>query len=209
MKLLLSSDGKTAIENLGLVCNKPYKNLKVAWVITATKTDENLNFLDRDLHYFLKNGIEPNIYDIKGKTLQNFEDDLEKFDIIFMEGGNTFYLLQAIRESKFDKYLKNWLKTKPYVGVSAGTYVACPTIEMATWKHPNREKFGIDDLNALGLVDFLITVHYKEEYLDFIRKGMHDSKKELRILKDGQALLVEDNNITLVGDQEKLGNELL
>lgn len=208
MKLLLSSDGKTAIENLNLVCNKANKELKVAWIITATKTDENSNFLDRDLQIFLDNEIRPNIYDIKSKSSDDFESDLAEFDVLFMEGGNTFYLLNAIRESKFDQYLSNWLKSKPYVGVSAGTYVTCPTIEMATWKRPDRNMHGVQDLTGLGLVDFLITVHYKDEYAEFIRQGMVNSNKELKILKDGQALLVENSNITLIGDQQEIDNLL-
>lgn len=204
MHLILSSDGKTAIQNIKEITDKNPLNLKVAWIITASKTDENSSFLNYDLDAFLKEGITPTIYDIKGRDIERIKEDLKDMDIIFMEGGNTFYLLQAIRETGFDTFLKEWIKTKPYAGVSAGSYVACPTIEMATWKHPDRDTHGLSDLTGLGFVDFLVTVHFKNEHLDSIREGMKNSEYELRILKDGQALLIENENVTLLGNQNSL-----
>ncbi len=131
MKLLLSSDGKTAIENIEKVSNIPLSKLNIAWIITASKTDENSSFLNLDLQEFLHKGIKPIIYDIKGKKIETIKNELSSIDIIFVEGGNTFYLLKAIRESGFDKFLKEWVQTKPYIGVSAGSYIACRSVAEA------------------------------------------------------------------------------
>lgn len=117
IKLLLSSDGKTAIDNIQRVTDKPLPELKLAWIITASKTDENSSFLNWDLEAFLEKEITPMIYDIKGRDIERIKADLEGVDVIFVEGGNTFYLLQAMRESGFDKFLLEWVKTRPYVGV--------------------------------------------------------------------------------------------
>jgi len=66
MNLLLSSNGKTAIENISHVWNKDIAP-KIAWIITAAKTNENSNFLNRDLQEFLLKGFLPQIYDINQK----------------------------------------------------------------------------------------------------------------------------------------------
>jgi len=200
MNLLLSSDGKTAIQNISKVCSK--ENPKIAWIITASKTKENSNFLNWDLQEFIKQGITPHIYDINNKTLDDFSKDFVDFDLIYMEGGNSFYLLNSIRESGFDKFLEEWIVSKPYIGVSAGSYVTCPTIEMATWKHADRDRHGLTDLAGLNFVDFLVTVHYDEKYKEFIKKGKENSEYPLKIIKDGQALLIQDDKVTLLGNQE-------
>jgi dipeptidase E len=200
MNLLLSSDGKTAIQNISKVCSK--EDPKIAWIITASKTKENSNFLNLDLQEFIKQGITPHIYDINNKTVDDFLKDFVDFDLIYMEGGNTFYLLNSIRESSFDKFLEEWVVSRPYIGVSAGSYVICPTIEMATWKHADRDRHGLTYLAGLNFIDFLVTAHYDEKYKESIKRGKENTEYPLWIIKDGQALLIQNNTVTLLGDQE-------
>ena len=51
-------------------------------------------------------------YDIEGKTSKELKAKVKNFDIIFISGGNNFYLLKIIRESGFDTVLKKWLRQK-------------------------------------------------------------------------------------------------
>lgn len=200
MKLLLSSDGPIAIENLDKLVSDT-KKIKIAWVITAAKTKENLNFLGNDLDHFLAKGYHPHIYDIDGKHPEDFEHDLADYNLIFIDGGNTFYLLKSMKESGFDNFLKKWVTSKPYIGVSAGSYVACPNIDMATWKHPDRDHHGLTDLQALSFVNFLLTVHYTDKYKQFVDIGKSQTNLPVKILRDGQALLIMDDNITPIGEK--------
>ncbi len=119
-------------------------------------------------------------------------------------GGNTFYLLKAIRESGFDEVIKDLVdKGVPYVGTSAGSYVACPTIERATWKHQDKyDRCGITDFTGMNLVPFLVTAHYVSEFEPKIRKGISETKYPTKILMDGQAILVQDNNYQFLGGEE-------
>jgi dipeptidase E len=205
MNMLLSSTGKTAIENINLICKKSPEDIRLAWIITAAKSDSNACFLDADLQIMLKSGINPHLYDISKKTYDEFEDELGDFDVLFMEGGNTFYLMRRIRETGFDRYLDKWVKNgRPYLGASAGSYIVCPTVEMSTWKKADRNRYGLNDLNGLGYVDFLITAHYKDEYKDLVQKGASKTSYPLKVLKDGQALLVQDGGVELIGDQDEV-----
>ena len=93
--------------------------------------------------------------------------------MIYVCGGNTFYLLYKIQESGFDKIIKQFVESgKLYFGVSAGSYVVCPTIEMAYWKHPDRNDVGLEDLTGLSIVPFLITVHFEPKYTQDIKKSI-------------------------------------
>lgn len=91
-------------------------------------------------------------------------------------------------------------KGVPYIGVSAGSYIACPTVEMATWKHQDKNTCGLKDLSALGLVPFLMSVHYTNDYEEILKREIAKTNYEVKILSDDQALLVENDEVKLVGN---------
>jgi len=138
--------------------------------------------------------------DIKGKNEKELRKMLKDKDIVYVQGGNTFYLLKYVKESGFDKVVKELIqKGLIYIGVSAGSYIACPTIEMALWKDQDKNIVGLEDLTALNLVPFLLSVHYILEYKEIIKKGISSSKYPVKMLTDDQAILVRDNKVELVG----------
>ena len=126
---------------------------------------------------------------------------LEDKDAVYVEGGNTFYLLKAVRESGFDQVIKKLIERGvAYVGSSAGSYIACPTIEMSTWKKPGEEKnnFGVTDLTAMNLVPFLLKAHCTPEKMEFLKEKIAKAQYPVKILSDGQAILVKDDKVELV-----------
>ena len=145
--------------------------------------------------------------DIEEKTEDIWRELLKDKDVVLMAGGNTFYLLKAVRESGFEKVIKELIeKGMVYAGSSAGSYVACPTIETATWKKPGEEKerFGVTDLTAMNLVPFLFKAHYDPEEKEMLKEKISEAKYETKILKDGQAILVEGDNYKLVSEWEEI-----
>jgi len=185
---------------------KPPASLKLAYVTTASKVEENKDFVERDRKILIELGFQMEEIDIEGKDYEELKILLKNKDIIFVQGGNTFYLLKHVRSSGFEREVKELLEQGViYVGVSAGSYVACPTIDMATWKHQDRERYGVTDLNAMNLVPFLLSVHYnREKYREALLSGAKDTKLPLRILTDDQALLVKDREVTLIGSPDEV-----
>ena len=52
------------------------------------------------------------------------EININEFDVMYMMGGNTFYLLNIIRKTGFDKNIKEFINSgKIYVGSSAGSEI--------------------------------------------------------------------------------------
>ncbi len=65
-----------------------------------------------------------------------------------------------MRRSGFYKMIKPLLKTRIYVGVSAGSMVAGPSIEICQTKIiKDKNKVGLKDLTGLSLVDFVVLPH--------------------------------------------------
>ena len=206
--LLLTSEGvPKELEQVFLShLPKPVGELRVSFVTTATYGDDDnptwLEYYRLQLRSFGIKHIED--LDFKGKSQNDLERILSNKDIIFVNGGNTFYLLYWVRKSGFDKILPKLLqKNKLYVGVSAGSYIACPTIEQAAWKRQDRNKIGLDDLNALSLVPFLIMAHFEEKWRTAVENAAKHTRYPIVALNDTQAVLVENDNCKVVGKGKK------
>lgn len=203
--LLLFSSLRLLINGLPPVLGKPWREFKMVHVITASKGVTNLEYLERNRAFFKKEGYQCEELDLDGKGEDELRKILSKKELVYVEGGNSYYLLKSIRESGFDKVVKELLpKGLIYVGGSAGSYVACPNIEMATWKHQDRDRFGVTDFTAMNLVPFLLSVHYKPEYRDIVKEKISQVKYPIKILTDEQALLVKGGEVELVGNQEEV-----
>lgn len=205
--LLLSSGGMLEMKDeIMKLLQEPAYDVKVAFITTAAKPEENLDYLQKDWS-IMKDELGFNVeeVDIEGKNEHELLKLLEENDIIYVEGGNTFYLLNAMRQCNFEKVIRNLLKQgKVYIGVSAGSIVAGKTIRTSNWKNPEPD-FGVKDLKGLNLVPFDIFVHYQPEHAEVIKQNMPNSKKrlkDLKILTDKQAILVQGKEVDLIGEGE-------
>ncbi|MHC4838644.1 MAG: dipeptidase PepE [Planctomycetota bacterium] len=82
---------------------------------------------------------------------------VENCDGVYVGGGNTFRLIDSLhRLGLVDAIRRRVGEGLPYMGVSAGTNVACPTM-MTTNDMPIVQPPSFD---ALGLVPFQVNAHY-------------------------------------------------
>ncbi len=202
--LLLTSAGivpEIRQDFISLLRKKPEEN-KVAFVTTAAYSEsKNPTWMEKDRKILYGCGIKQIVdLDLKDCKQKELEQILSDKDIIFVNGGNTFYLLKWVRESGFDKVVPHFLKRgRLYVGVSAGSYIACPTIEQATWKHQDRNRVGLTNFAALGLVPFLITAHFEENYRTIVQRAAQRTTYPIVALSDTQAVLVKDGKVNVLG----------
>lgn len=136
---------------------------------------------------------------LKGAKLKK---KLEEVDIIYVGGGNVFYLLNMMRKSGFTKILPKLVRQgKGYIGSSAGSYVACPTIEAGTWKpsYSDRNFVKIKNFKALNLVPFLLIAHFEEKYRSIINDAASRAKSPIVALYDTQAVYVKGNKYKVLG----------
>lgn len=133
---------------------------------------------------------------------------VESADAIAVGGGNTFHLLRGLYRSGVVELIRERVRAgTPYVGWSAGSNVACPTIR-TTNDMPIVEPPTLD---ALNLVPFQINPHYT----DFQQPGHMGETRDERLtefthanpgvrvigIREGTMLRVEGEEITLVGDK--------
>jgi dipeptidase E len=116
---------------------------------------------------------------------------IEETDAIFIGGGNTFRLLKALEDlDLIDSIRRKVSSGAPYIGSSAGSNVAGPTIK-TTKDMPIVQPHSFD---SLGLVPFQISPHYLDP--DPSSTHMGETQQE-RILQ-----FLEENDTPVVGIRE-------
>jgi dipeptidase E len=203
--LLLTSAGMRVKDEILKLLPKSPEDTRVAHIITASKAEEDTSYLLDDVKIMEDVGLQVTNMDIEGKSEDELRALLEDMDVIYVQGGNSYYLLKYVRESGFDRVVKDLIdEGKLYVGVSAGSIIAGPTIETAGWKEDDRNTVGLENLAGLNLVPFLVYVHYDEMWEDVVHDESVNSEYPVRILTDGQAFLVQGDEVTLVGEGEEV-----
>lgn len=204
-RLLLASNGSFVIEEGFSLLFDDISKIRLAYITTAGKGSADKTYLETHREMMKKEGIAFEELDIEGKTESELRELLKDKNAVYVEGGNTFYLLKAVRESGFERVIKELIeKGVPYIGSSAGSYIACPTIEMAAWKPKQKDRFGVKNFTALNLVPFLVTAHYTSDMENVLKEKILNSQYPTRILQDGQGILVEDDKYGFVGEGEEI-----
>ncbi len=169
-------------------------------------------------------------YEIIGiHELDNPIKEIEEMEGIYVGGGNTFTLVRKLHDEGLIEPIRKRVKEDniPYAGVSAGSNVACPTMQttndMPIELVPSFETFGI--------VGFQINPHYypggiwwKDEDEDVLNEHFGETR-ERRIeefhqyndnpvigLYEGSFLRCDDEGIELLGNKAviiKKNQELL
>ncbi|HPD96233.1 MAG: dipeptidase PepE [Bacteroidales bacterium] len=139
---------------------------------------------------------------------RNTKVAVQEAEAIVVGGGNTFKLIKTIQQHDLIEVVRNKvLGGTPYIGWSAGSNVACPTIS-TTNDMPITEP---DNFGAFSLVRFQINPHF----LDSHPEGHAGETREDRImefiemdpyvyvvgLREGSSILLENTAFSLLGSK--------
>ncbi len=172
----------------------PYAGVSISYEEYASKVENIFNKLGYDL-----------------LSIHRTEDPVGAVDragAIVVGGGNTFHLVHMMHETGvMDAIRKKILSGTPYIGWSAGSNVACPSLK-TTNDMPIIEPLSFE---GLGAVPFQINPHYT----DAIIPNHNGETREERIreflvanpdiivvgLKEGTMLHIEGDDIRYIGSK--------
>jgi dipeptidase E len=224
MKLLLTSNGlsNASIANaLEELVGKPRTDIKIAFIPTAAFPEDedkhqSRDWLVNDLYRIKEFCGFIDVVSLADLSHEQVLARLEYADVIFVGGGNTFYLSYCMEQAGLFEKLPELLKTRVYAGISAGSMIATPTIRTASqainspdvFYDEEYEEFGPEGRSlgkSFGLVDFAVRPHYKSKMFpkvkgDFLEAIAKDIKIPLYALDDMSAVKVIDDEIEVVSE---------
>lgn len=139
---------------------------------------------------------------------QDPRDSILKASALIMGGGNSFQLLNLLYKHDLIKVIQEKVQMgMPYVGWSAGTNMACPTL-MTTNDMPIVQP---PDFRALSLIPFQINPHYTEQLIPNhggetrearLREFIEVNRNSIAIgLPEGMIIRLVNGHYSLVGDK--------
>lgn len=173
---IIDSELKTQFYNL---LDKNISEIKLLYITIAVDGEKDTDriWLEEEYATILDLGIkEENIAEY------HYEEnvDFSSYDIIYMIGGNTFYLLKELREKNLvEKIIQAINNGVIYIGSSAGSIILGKTIETALLYDENC--VGLKDFTGLNIIDGIIIPHAnrKQEFIAEAKEKYNDKIIEL------------------------------
>ncbi len=126
-------------------------------------------------------------------------EDLEKFSGIYIGGGNTWSLIQELRDSGFADILIQHIEAGGRVyGGSAGAIIMGKRIDT----HDDENKVGFQDTSGFNLLnDFSVACHFKDEQSDRFKAWAINNNLPIMCLPEETGLIIEKGVALCVGTQ--------
>jgi dipeptidase E len=218
VKLLLSSSSpvysadlisalKALVSGLTPARPKPWKLCHIVTAGLAGRPDGDRSWMSEpwvaeEERQLRMHGFACDNFDVAGWQDHSLGEHLAGFDVLYIQGGNTFYLLDQLRRSGADKIIRDLVTGDHtvYCGISAGSVVACPDIAVTGWGPEwDHNEVGLTDLAGLGLVPFILSPHYEQKDATLIAARL-PLPHPILALEDGQAWVVDGGHQRLIAD---------
>ena len=152
----------------------PFASVTFSWTDYTAKVNEALAEIDVSVI-----GIH---------TMEDSFKAISEAEAIMVGGGNSFQLLQFLYDYRLVEVIRKKVEDgTPYIGWSAGSNIACPTLK-TTNDMPIVEP---PTFNALDLVPFQINPHYTEAVIP----GHNGEPRDMRLLE----FIQTNKDITAIG----------
>ena len=213
MKLLLTSSGLTnssIVNALFELTGKKPEETTVVFIPTASNVEQgDKDWLITDLMNLKKQSFKSvEITDISAVDEKIWKPILERADVLFFEGGNTYHLMRWLNKSGLSELLPELLKNRVYVGVSAGSMVTNPDLALKLSQVIYEEDMlETEELKGLNFVDFYFLPHLNSDWFKKMRRENIEKvgrkiNRTIYALDDNSALKVVDDKIEVISEGE-------
>lgn len=202
MKLLLTSSGLSK-RDIGYALqgmfDKHPSEVKVGFIPTAANVEPySKDWVISQFGQLQRYGFyQIDIVDIAADGV-DWRTRLADVDMLWLSGGNTFYLLDQVRKTRFDEWLKENIENKVYVGGSASTIIMTPTIAVAGLEPGDENVVGLTDLTGIGYVNFEVEPHCDAARIEAVKDYAKQSKNPVYAIDDLTAIKVVDGSVEVI-----------
>ncbi|MBA3788830.1 Type 1 glutamine amidotransferase-like domain-containing protein [Patescibacteria group bacterium] len=124
-------------------------------------------------------------------------ETLKEFNGIYIGGGNTWSLMQELKNSGFADILIQYIEAGGQVyGGSAGAIIMGKKINT----HDDENKIGLEDVSGFNLLNnFSVACHFKDEQNDRFRTWAIDNNLPIVCLPEESGLVIENGSALCAG----------
>lgn len=183
--------------NLGILKNILSLGSVVGFVPTAGEVYEDPYFVREARQRLINLGYKVQDIDITNESSSVIKKLLEEVEALFVAGGNTFYLMQQLREKNLTEDIRQFMQSdKLYIGASAGCTICGPSLKPYSKLDDSSRAPQLLTLEGLCTINFVVLPHYgKVKYLDKHHEIMKEYSAKYRMvpLRDDEAILAHSN----------------
>lgn len=200
-KMFLASSFCDVADLLEAFVGEKLQTKTVTFIPTASLVEEYKGHVENDKNAFLRLGMTVDVLELSVASPEEINTKLMTNDYIFVSGGNTFYLLEQLRQTGADALMQAEIaKGKVYIGTSAGSIVMAPDITYVEAMDDKSKAHVLQDFKGLHLIDQYPLVHYQD--FPFVEAGeqiyqTYKDRLPLVLLSNKQVLLVDNNKIEI------------
>lgn len=207
--IFLTSESYNVMHDIVKYIDVP-QNKKLLFVDTAgeIKTGDR-PWLTQAIDVLKELGFEVIEYTITDKTQNEIEEKLKDVDVLYVAGGDNFYLLKKAQENNFAQIAREFVANGGiYIGQSAGSVIAGPDIYPTYVVGRSKWSEKLDDFTGIGLVDFVILPHFgrenrREMYLEQRLPHAYGEKHKIIPLTDNQYVRVQEDGMYRIEEVDK------
>lgn len=178
-------------------------NGKAVTFIPTAALHESIDFYVHSAKKALKKmGLIIDLLDVSTASPEEIKIKLRGNDLIYVSGGNTFFLLQELRRSGADRVIADEVNAgKLYVGESAGSMILAPDIGYVREMDDCQEAPELRDFRALDMIGFYPVPHhgnfpYKKSVEKIIAR--YGAALPLMPISNSQAILADTDGTRIV-----------
>lgn len=202
-KLFLTSSAAKVLPLLPGFLSTDVSHMSVAFIPTAADPYGDKYFVEDDKKALIDLWFHIVLVDVKNDETAVITQKLQSADIIFVAGGNTFYLLQELQRKWIDKVIVQLVNEgKLYIWSSAWSVVAGPNIEIVQDIDKPNEAPELTSFVWLHLIESAVLPHcdslkYQAETEKILKKYSNYQHPIIK-LGDYQAVYIDWDHMTLV-----------
>ncbi|MBT2285048.1 Type 1 glutamine amidotransferase-like domain-containing protein [Paenibacillus polymyxa] len=175
----------------------------VTFIPTAAIQEEYNDYVQAGRKALEELGLVVDELEISSASPQEIESTLQRNDMIYVTGGNTFFLLQELKKSGADQRIRAHIQAgKIYIGESAGSIILSPHIEYVKEMDDSTVAPSLKSYGALNVIDFYPVPHHGcFPFVESSEKVLaeYQSKVPLVPITNAQAIVVEGEQFRIVG----------
>lgn len=185
-------------------------------VVFITTPFKYRKFEDNELDWHYNNlkamqefGFNYDLYDIIGKSSNDIERDLAKYQTIYVEGGNPFFFMQEATKNNFGEYISKRINSGMiYISESAGS--VCAGVDIAANSRPGKsaKDYQLKDTKGFGFVNAVFMPHWgqeqkRQDYIGSKYPQTYNEHYPYIFLANRQYIEVIDNSFQIINTNKE------